>query len=76
MSNTHITVEKNGIQDEMNINVWEAIGADSNKDGWKRVATAPIEVVEMKRKVAEEPEKTEEVADPVGTTELKAKKKK
>ena len=53
--NTHILVEKNGIQDEMNTSVWESIGGDSNKDGWKRVPTAPIEVLEMKRKSIEEP---------------------
>ncbi|MES2395668.1 MAG: hypothetical protein V4549_06680 [Bacteroidota bacterium] len=48
-----ITVEKNGIQDEMNRIVWESIGADNNKDGWRRVVNEPIEVVQIKSKKAE-----------------------
>jgi len=50
MSDTHILVEKNGIQDKMNKTVWEAIGGSSNKDGWKQVPLAPVEVIEMKQK--------------------------
>lgn len=79
MSNTHILVEKNGIQDKMNITVWKAIGEDSNKDGWKRVPETPIEVIAMKSKIAEEPQvievkstKSEVVVDPVGKVEEKA----
>jgi hypothetical protein len=88
MSQTHILVEKNGIQDNMNINVWNTIGADQNKYGWKRVPQAPIEVVAMKSKSAEAPvvdepiavteiksTKTESVIDPVGAVEKPVKEK-
>lgn len=66
----YIRVIKNGIEDDMNKNVWDAIGGDNNKDGWSRVHNAPPEVVEIKSKKKEVAVATPEVVDsPEGSIE-------
>lgn len=85
-----IRVEKNGIEDDMSVIAWEMLGADNNKDGWRRVSTTPVEVIQIKSKrveaekmasISETPEgevvvELEEDIQPIKAKQVKSKGKK
>lgn len=52
-SATHFRVQKNGIEDTMPKNVWNAIGGTDNKDGWVLIQDSPPEAIEIRRKLTE-----------------------
>ena len=53
-SQTHYRVQKNGIEDTMPKNVFEAIGGTDNKDGWVLIQDSPPEAIEIRRKLTDE----------------------
>lgn len=70
----YIIVEKNGIKDEMNKTVWDAIGGDSNKDGWRRVIDTPVEVLQIKSKKVDPAPAEAEAQSPEGEVQVEAQK--
>lgn len=72
----YIRVLKNGVEDDILRQTWEAIGGDNNKDGWVRLPSAPPEVIAMKRKVEVEPKEpaTVEVIGADQPEEVKSKR--
>lgn len=82
-SDTHVRVEKNGIQDTLPKTTWNAIGGSDNKDGWILIQDTPPEAVVIRQKkeaateVKEEAPEIVEVkkeAEPVKVKDKVAKK--
>lgn len=49
-SDTHVRVQKNGIEGWLHKTTWTRIGEQSNRDGWVLVALDPSEVLQIREK--------------------------
>jgi hypothetical protein len=78
-SQTHIRVQKNGVEGWLAKTTWTRIGGNANKDGWVEIQSEPSEVIALREKKAVATSSLEEnvtavSVDPTG--EIKQLKKK